>query len=271
MPNQYVAMESCWRPDEHQGIERLSENDMTEAAQFEAAKRSTGQARAEPRLAPLELDNAPQAICARLRDLILSGELSPGSQIKIQGIADELGVSVVPVREAIRTLAAEGLMELRPNRSPIVAPLELSEILEINQVRLALEPFFLELAVPAHTDQSLARCEQLIRLDEASKDPFDKIELNRQFHLALIEPSGQKRALKLIDGQFETISRFAQMLVMRGMRGHVHDEHAAILDAVATGQSGRAVDLMKSHISSAGDRIGRELDNQSATKNRPVA
>lgn len=244
---------------------------MIEAAQLEADKREVGDKEVATLLAPLELGSAPQAIYTRLRDLILSGELSAGSQIKIQGIADDLGVSIVPVREAIRTLAAEGLMELRPNRSPIVAPLELTEILEINTVRLALEPFYLELAVPVHTDQSLAHCKALIELDEASKDPFEKIELNRQFHLALIEPSGQRRALKLIDDQFETISRFAQMLVMQGMRGHVHNEHAAILDAVAAGQAGRAVDLMKSHISSAGDRIAQELDRQSATEKRPNA
>ncbi|MEM1198961.1 MAG: GntR family transcriptional regulator [Pseudomonadota bacterium] len=229
---------------------------MTDAAHLEAPAR----------LAPLELGDAPQAIYARLRELILSGDLKAGGQVKIQGIASDLGVSIVPVREAIRMLAAEGLMELRPNRSPIVAPLEIAEILEINTVRLALEPFYLEMAVPAHDDASLKRCAELISEDEAATDYMEKVELNRQFHLALIAPAGQKRALKLIDDQFEAISRFAQMLVMRGMRGHLHNEHAAILDAVAAGKAGVAVDLMHSHISSAAERIALELDRQRAAQ-----
>lgn len=239
---------------------------VTEMAQTATRKDEAGDSAPGARLEPLELGDAPQAIYHRLRELILSGHFGAGSQVKIQGIASELGVSIVPVREAIRMLAAEGLMELRPNRSPIVAPIELSEILEINTVRLALEPFYLEMAVPAHSEESLGRCASLIKADETSTDAYEKIELNRQFHLALIEPAGQARALKLIDAQFETISRFAQMLVMRGMRGHVHNEHAAILDAVAAGQAGKAVDLMHDHISSAGDRIALELDRQSAAK-----
>lgn len=216
--------------------------------------------RAQMGIPPLDLGDTPQAIYSRLRDLILSGQLAAGHQVKIQAVADELGVSIVPVREAIRMLAAEGLMELRPNRSPIVTPLELSEILQINNVRLALEPYFLELAVAAHTDESLALCETLIKEDEASTDFDEKVDLNRRFHLALLRPSGQARALKVIDDQFETIARLAQMLVMRGMRGHVHGEHTAILDAVAARQTGKAVDLMREHISSAAQRIARELD-----------
>ena len=238
----------------------------TDTVQAVTMKDEPGAGAPGGRLAPLALGDAPQAIYHQLRELILTGHYRAGSQVKIQGIASELGVSIVPVREAIRMLSAEGLMELRPNRSPIVAPIELSEILEINTVRLALEPFYLQMAVPAHSDDSLARCAALIKADEDSTDAYEKIELNRKFHLALIEPAGQTRALKLIDAQFETISRFAQMLVMRGMRGHVHNEHAAILDAVAAGQTGKAVDLMHGHISSAGDRVALELERQRAAE-----
>ncbi len=211
----------------------------------------------------LEIDDAPKTVYTWLRDMILSGQFPAGDQVKIRAIADEMRISIVPVREAIRMLATEGLMELRPRRSPIVAPLELPEILEINNIRLALEPVFLEHAVDAHTGASIAKCRALIDADKASTDYNEKVDLNRQFHLALLEPAAQPRALKIIHDQFESIARFAQILVMHGadeMRGHVHYEHLEILEAVAAKEADRAVGMMRQHISSAVERVEQELN-----------
>ncbi len=151
----------------------------------------------------LEIDDAPKAVFTWLRDMIVSWPLLAGDQVKIRAIADKMRISIVPVREAIRMLLTEGLMELRPRRSPIVVPLELSEILKINNIRLALEPVFLERAVDAHTGASIAKCRALIDADKASTDYNEKVNLNRQFHPALLEPAAQPRALKTVHGQFE--------------------------------------------------------------------
>lgn len=211
----------------------------------------------------IQISDVPDAIYNRLKEQILSGVLPAGEQVKIQLVAEEMGVSIVPVREAIRMLASEGLMVLRPRRSPVVSSLELSEILEINHLRLALEPYFLALAIENHTRETLARCHALIKEDKNSKDYNEKVELNRRFHLALLAPAGQARALKLIDDQFEGISRYGQMLVLRGeakFRGHVHREHLDILKAVEAGDTAAAVETLKKHISSAAKRIEAELN-----------
>lgn len=210
----------------------------------------------------LDLGDVPRLIYTRLKDRILSGELAAGEQVKIQDVADEVGASAVPVREAIRMLASEGLMELRPRRSPIVAPLELSEILDIAHIRMALEPYVLGLALPHHTAETLAECKELIRKDELSESFVEKVELNRQFHLALLAPANQPRALKLIDEQYESIARFAQMLVMRGvadLRGHPHVEHEDIIATIEAGDGAKAVEMLRSHIGHAAERIEQEL------------
>ena len=220
----------------------------------------------------LEIKDVPRVIYRQLKDRILSGDLLPGEQVKIQDIADENGASAVPVREAIRMLASEGLMQLRPRRSPIVAPLELSEITEIANIRLALEPFVLNLAIPLHSEESLKLCHSLILEDEASSSFNEKVELNRKFHLALLEPARQPRAMRIISDQFENVARFAQMLVIHGignLGGNIHQEHLKILSEVESGSAKRAVEMLEDHIRSAVQRIEQELRRLADTHKLP--
>ena len=211
----------------------------------------------------LDIGDVPRHVYRWTKDRILSGELEAGEQVKIQEIAEEIGTSAVPVREAIRMLASEGLMELRPNRSPIVARLELREIAEIANIRIALEPFLLALAIPRHTPETLDRCHELILKDRASTSYYEKVELNQQFHLALLEPAAQPRALRIVADQYQSVVRFAQMLVMRGaneLRGGIHHEHLDILTEVQGGDPARAAQMLKEHIRSAAIRAERELN-----------
>lgn len=214
----------------------------------------------------MEIGDVPRLIYRQLKDRILSGELASGEQVKIQEIADETGASAVPVREAIRMLASEGLMELRPRRSPIVAPLELSEIAEITNIRLALEPFLLRIAIPKHNPETLEKCRNLILSDKESSSYHEKVDLNRRFHLALLEPAAQPRALRIVGDQYENVARFAQMLVMHGLgdfRGNIHHEHVDILAEVQSGDPERAVQMLTEHIRSAAKRVEQELQRLS--------
>ena len=110
--------------------------------------------------------DGPSAIYDQIKERILSGELHGGDEIKIQSLAEQLGVSIVPVREAIRMLASDKLIELRPRRSPVVAALDESELLEINQIRLALEPLVLVSAIDHHTPETINSCRRIVKLDE---------------------------------------------------------------------------------------------------------
>ena len=209
----------------------------------------------------LQYGDGPRVIYEQLKDEILTGALAPGDQVKIQSVADKLGVSIVPVREALRMLASDGFIDIRPRRSPVVSRIELADILEINLIRQALEPLALAAAIDAHTGESLEKCRELIARDEVTEDRWQKVALNREFHLALVEPSGQARVLRLIEDQYDGISRFAQFLVVGSsvFQGTPHDEHTQILKAVERRDTDAAVDLMKYHLAASTGRVRTEL------------
>ncbi|MDE0114768.1 MAG: GntR family transcriptional regulator [Albidovulum sp.] len=215
-----------------------------------------------PRL--LQYGDGPQAICGNLRMRILAGEFSTGSELKIQSLAKEFGVSIMPVREALRMLATEGLVELRPRRSPLVAMPDIAEILEINEIRQALEPIALATAIGRHTRKSLSACRRIVEADRACTDRWKKVELNRKFHKQLLAPCRKARLLQAIEGQYSAMSLLAQYLVVRDnfVAGMPHFEHESILGAVEQLDSERALSLLRDHISQSSERLEKSLENR---------
>ena len=209
----------------------------------------------------LNYGDGPQAIYDRLKEQILSGELESGREVKILPLSREFGVSIGPVREAIRMLASDNLVVLRPRRSPVVAAVDQSELVEINQIRLALEPMVLDSVIDRHTRETLEACREILKRDEASEDLWEKVELNRQFHLTLLEPTPLKRTLRIIEEQFDGISRVVQFIVVdKGtFLGHPHHEHMRILEAVERKDKKAAVTLMQRHITDSTERARAEL------------
>jgi DNA-binding GntR family transcriptional regulator len=211
----------------------------------------------------LNYGDGPKAIYEVLKQQIIAGELKAGEELKIMPLAKEMDISIVPLREAIRMLAAESLVELRPRRSPIIARMNERELIEMNQIRGALEPIVLADAVPRHDEASIAVCQDLLERDERSTDLWEKVELNRQFHLAVLEPSRMKRSIAIIADQYDGIARITQFRVVDhgGMIGKHNFEHEAILDAVRLGNVEKAVVLMTRHIDHATVRAKHELSN----------
>lgn len=212
----------------------------------------------------LQYGDGPKAIYDAVKEKILSGELAGGAEVKIQALAADMGVSIVPVREAIRMLASDGFIDIRPRRSPVVSSIELADVLEINQIRQALEPLALEAAVPNHTLETLDACRAIVAEDEIAQDLWHKVELNRRFHLALLGPAGQPRILRLIEDQYDGISRFAQFLVVGSgvFEGAPHREHQRLLEAVERRDTAEAMDLMRDHLAASTDRVRAALEER---------
>ncbi|MCY4460715.1 MAG: GntR family transcriptional regulator [Albidovulum sp.] len=210
----------------------------------------------------IQYGDGPRAICANLRKRILSGQISWGSELKIQALAEEFGVSIMPVREALRMLATEGLIEMRPRRSPLVSMPDIGEILEINEIRQALEPMALESAIERHTKKSLTACRRIVDADRACSDPGKKVELNCKFHKSLLAPSAKTRFLSTIEAQYGAISLFAHYLVVREnfVIGMPHFEHEAILGAVEKRDAATALELLQQHIRHSSERLRKVLD-----------
>ena len=208
--------------------------------------------------------DGPKAIYEDLKRQIIAGDLEPGLELKIMPLAKEMDISIVPLREAIRMLAAEKLVELRPRRSPIIARLDVRDLVEMNQIRGALEPIILADAIPRHDAKTLAVCEKLLKQTAKVKDAWTMVELNKDFHFALLGTSRLKRSLDIIADQYDGIARLTHYRVIthEDQLGKLHEEHARILEAIKEGQPEKAVAEMSQHIDRATARAAHELSEE---------
>ena len=210
----------------------------------------------------IDYGGAPSEIYRSLRERILRGRLRSGSRIRIGAVAEEFGVSIIPVREALRMLAADHLIDILPRRSPVVSGISAREVLEISAIRLALEPLALAGAIPNLNAGTLSRCREILKDYERCSDPWDQVELNRQFHLHLYTPCGKKRLMKIVSDQYDGMTRCAQVLVIRSSKAvdKSVEEHDAILGACEARDVESAVALLHSHLQASSDRLHQQLE-----------
>ncbi len=213
----------------------------------------------------LNYGDGPRAVYEVLKHQIISGERNAGEELKIQPLAKEMQISTIPIREAFRMLAAENLVELRPRRSPIISHIDEKDIIEINQIRGALEPIVLADAVQHHSEETIAECSNLIDQYIRSTDLWERVELNRKFHMALLAPSKMNRSIAIIVDQYDGIARISQFRVVEheSRVGSHNREHEGILNAVQAGDTELAIELMSHHIHKATARAKKELSAQS--------
>jgi DNA-binding GntR family transcriptional regulator len=194
-----------------------------------------------------------------LRSEILRGRMPPGTRLNQHSLADQLKVSRTPVREALRTLQAEGLIELTPHRSAIVVSLEQSDIVEIFDIRATLEARAAQLAAPRLTDEILARLrdldEQMSHALETHDDRW--ILLHREFHRIIYGASGWPRLCALIEAQFNAIGPYERLWAQ--LSGHDTSQfrrgHQDVLQAAAT----RDPDVLAASLTEHTLRTPREL------------
>lgn len=206
----------------------------------------------------------PAALARRLRREILTGALPPGSAIKERDQADRLGVSRTPLREAVRILAQEGLVTLRPLRSPLVAQPALDEVLAEIAVLRRLELFSGELAcanaTPAEVEAIGALVAAIAR-DHASGDKLDVFDLDMQMHRAIVA-AGHNAALMRTHGEY--LARLFRVRFLsareRADAARVLADHDAMLRALQTRDAALMEAAINSHFDGLERNIGRLLD-----------
>ena len=193
-----------------------------------------------------------QRVYDHLRTEIFEGRLEPGTELIEVALAEQLGVSRGPLREAIGRLAAEGLVTVSPRRGAVVRSLSKEEFLELYQVREALERMAVQLAVPRLTDEQFAELAALNDAMEAHAarnkvEPF--FEANLAFHARLLEASGNGKLRELYRQLLDQLGRYRlRSLTLRGNLQRSVSEHKAILRAARRGDAERAARLMAEHI-----------------------
>jgi DNA-binding GntR family transcriptional regulator len=193
-----------------------------------------------------------QRVYDYLRTEILEGRLEPGAELGEVALAEQLGVSRGPLREAIGRLAAEGLVTVSPRRGAVVRSLSKEEFLELYQVREALERMAVQLAVPRLTDErveELASLNQAMETHAAQNEVESFFEANLAFHARLLEASGNRKLEELYQQLLGQLGRYRlRSLTLRGNLKRSVSEHKAILRAARRGDAERAAHLMAEHI-----------------------
>lgn len=203
---------------------------------------------------PIEQQSVSDQVTAELRRSIVSGDLAPEQSLSLRKLADQLGVSIIPVRDALRVLEAEGLVVNPPGRSATVAPLDLDELHAIYRNRRLLEPDLARHAVRGLSDQRLDELyEVATELGDAQRSMEDIYDDHRAFHLALIAPAvtaWDERILSLLWRAGERYIRLGFGLL--DPDPHEHDRrreaHQLLVDEFRKGDPEVAAQALEEHL-----------------------
>jgi DNA-binding GntR family transcriptional regulator len=176
-----------------------------------------------------------ERVYAELCDSILAGQFVPGVSVTLRGIAEKLGVSPMPVREAIRRLVAERALEVLPNRRVCVAPMTATRMRELNHARLSLEPELASLAIDSITNsdiRSLRRIDEELNQSLRSGDVDAYIRCNRNFHFGIYERANSPVLCPLVRSLWLQFAPFTRIVFGRMGTEVLQDYHAEALVAL---------------------------------------
>jgi DNA-binding GntR family transcriptional regulator len=192
------------------------------------------------------------AVADELRRRILDGEFPAGFQLRQDALAEEFGVSRIPVREALMQIEAEGLVKIHPHRGAIVSELSLGEIDELFELRMLLEPRLLKASAPRLNEEDFRGLNRI--LDEYGSELRAQHvgrwgELNTEFHTLMYRHAEQPRSLAIVANLLRECDRHTRLqLSLTGGMERAEREHRQLVDLCAEGKVREACALLKAHI-----------------------
>lgn len=187
-----------------------------------------------------------------LRDELLSGAIPPGARIPQEAIARRLGMSRIPVREALRQLETEGLVVLTTHASARVPKLDADDFAEIYRIRESIEPLAAGEAASRISEDDVHHLADLLRvMDEAALEPGSWLDLDRRFHLAAYAPAPMPRLQRTIEAFWNTTQPYRRAFMTtltREEREITRAEHLLLLDAFRRGDPVDAEAMTRTHI-----------------------
>lgn len=202
-----------------------------------------------------------------VREQIVTGRLPEDSPIRQDTLANELGVSKIPLREALARLEQDGLLTSQANRGYVVRPMTTRELDEIYDLRLKIEPDAAAFACVIATDEERAEViDAFGRLDRAAANELGQVAIrNREFHSALVRPGKRDLTTHLV----ERLAVFAERYVVAhlqpaGRDARAHREHHQLLDAWLARDSKKVKSLLAQHIGATADDLRAQLASEEA-------
>jgi DNA-binding GntR family transcriptional regulator len=216
-------------------------------------------------MAKVERYTLNQQVYQHLQQMVLSGDLTPGEQLDERALAEGLGVSRTPLREAINQLVKEGIIEYEPYRGNFVRTFTIKQVNDLFQVRKSLESLAVRLAVPKLSQEDLGRIRTILaEVDEALQqgDLEAYSDADRRFHKLIIDKTGNETLIETLDRlglQFQLIRIFANR--DPGVVERTAQERPRILTALAAFDADKAASLMEAHIEGVRQAVIAHLED----------
>ncbi len=227
----------------------------------------------ERRLIPVTLDNYKplrEIVFETLREAIINATLKPGERLMEIQLAEEMGVSRTPVREAIRKLELEGFVVMVPRKGAYVADISTKDIADVFEIRAALEGLAAGLAAERITEEELDQLERiLVKIGECvnNNDLEKLIEVDGEFHDTLFKATRNERLVQIVSNLREQIQRFrTASLSIPGRMKYALEEHKKIVEAVSERNVELAQALAREHIENAENSMFELLNERNITE-----
>lgn len=194
-----------------------------------------------------------QTVAAQIREQILKREIKGGEPLRQESIAKSFGTSIIPVREALRQLESEGLVELKTHRGAVATELTLDKALEWIHLRLLIETDLIGAAIENITEDELARAEVILGRFDDAMDHLREIdqwsEYNWEFHSTLYAPANRPETMKVLNSLHQKCDRYIRLQLLGG--DHItraEDEHHELIDLCRKRDKRAAKSLIQRHI-----------------------
>nr|WP_320146577.1 GntR family transcriptional regulator [uncultured Anaeromusa sp.] len=215
---------------------------------------------------PINRQPLSEQVYHQIKKLILTGQLEQGTRLTEKTLAQDLGISPTPVRESLRRLYADGLVELQPYKGVIVRSVKPEEVLEAFACREALEGLAGSLAAKTIDAEGIAKLRDVLArtLQEESRDAL--VKLNEEFHQVILEYAQNRRLFLLLD-TLQDIIRFRRQLAAYNpeYKGSIYRQHSAIADALEKKDSEKASLLLQEHIQDSAASFAQEIHGNKKT------
>lgn len=236
---------------------------MTKSAALQAVSQAL------PGLERISNDTLAMRVHRGLRDMLMTGQVQPGQKLTLRGLAEALGTSPMPVREAVHRLAVEGALEALPNRTIRVPVMTKSRFRELRTIRLVLEGLAVEAAAPSFPAAALPGMVKLNAvfahsLDRRRPDYADAFRANKELHFMVYEAARMPHLSSMIESLWLQIGPVLYMSMLtrakERARSPARDWHNGLIEALRDRDAGAARAALEGDLMSAGDHILAEGD-----------
>ncbi|MDU8943154.1 GntR family transcriptional regulator [Ovoidimarina sediminis] len=205
---------------------------------------------ARPQIAPIDPSKLRETAYYALRDAFTRGEFAPGDTVSLRDLAEQLGISMTPVREAVRRLVAEGALIDTPSRTLAVPPYDARRMEDLKAARLALEPLIVDQAIDRMTPDDIDRLAAILDAPPEMPDERPDLSRNYRFHFTLYRLSGSDVLLPLVEALWLQYGAYLHLVIHEEAAREVdeHVFHREILAALRAGDRDGARAALKRDI-----------------------